>query len=238
MFMRPAFRVVLPTLLAIGASASTCWASVVSDGDFSSWTMFTNQTGNSYTVVGTGGNPGAYANFQFNAASHSINMYSAYIKQDYTNTLALTGQTFTMVADRNGAINSPTSSSVNLGFAIQQGSNVWYYTGTELSSYSGSWATSSSVSGSFSSGSFSLITGSGSPNFAAGVATKFGFYSHTNNPAGTYAMAYDNYQLTTSGSLSAVPEPSTLAIGVAIGVITGGCAQVRRGKRRLAREDN
>ncbi|MFO0953084.1 MAG: hypothetical protein U0835_18410 [Isosphaeraceae bacterium] len=224
-------RLLLASVTFFGVAGSAAHAQVViSDGTFAAGDWVSARYGpagtSTVTVFNSGGNPGDYVNISGQSVNNGDVLFITYIKQSYTNTNALSGQNFTMSIDR-AAIGSDGFPAT--GFAIQQGSSVWYYNGTELPTRTQTtWATGTET-GTFNPSFFVLLTGSGLPNFSAGVSTKIGFYAHLQNPAGVHGMSYDNWSLS-STALSVIPEPSPLALLGVVGL--GGAVACRVARRR------
>jgi hypothetical protein len=231
-------RLLLAGLL-LSAIAGGASAQVISDGDFANWTTdssawFGFGTGGTATgtVDPTGGNPGARFLSDLNETGFMI--VSQNLKTDYTNTAALTGDSYTLTID---AMDGPAGSPFqNFGLLIQQGGSMWAGAEIGVLNPGASW-TPYSVSSVFNPGNFTLMNSSpaspATPSFAAGVATQFGFFTHQQQGGGHYEMYYDNFHLSSSHLDSTVPEPGAVALLTGVG-FTGAAFIVRRKRRKLA----
>jgi hypothetical protein len=203
------------TLLALFATGAS--ATIITDGSFDSWTAVYSATGGSPpqyvgSLLGTGGNPGAAWSSQIIDTTLTR---AANIKNNYSNSAALAGQSFTLEFDALHVAGFLQGA----GLAVQQGSNYWYFTGDEKIVITGAW-THFTMTGTFNSFSFDVISGSGSPNFSSGNVTKFGLYTHLQGSTPDLAY-YDNFKLTSSplDAPPPAPEPSTLLLTVPVAAL-------------------
>ncbi len=221
---------ILCALAAVGLT-NVARAGIVSDGDFSSWTV-TGLPGSAQFSAGghatgsrqaSGGNPGAFldTDMTFPAGYSPDAAHSSYvfgIKGDYSTTANINGDSWSMTEDY-----SPESASAynQVGLAVQQGSSLFYYSGLTANGIS-TWQSLTS-SGSFAAGAFTRITGTDTLNFNGGVPTYFGTYAYNDTSFADIHMGFENWSLD-SVHLVAVPEPgvSLLVMGLA------GVAMLRR----------
>jgi len=196
--------------LLLHYSANTASATVITDGDFSTWTSTIVDPSSATfanSVVASGGNPGAryYATINANGDNLSV----ANIKGNYTNTAALSGP-WTMSIDYLEG-EPGTVAIMGIAFVIQQGSNFWRSVDSAVVGTS-TWQTANLVSGTFNPASFQAFGGAPpSPNFSAGVSTKFGLLTYLNGAPATYAAYFDNWKLDNT-LLSPVPEPASAVL--------------------------
>jgi hypothetical protein len=190
-------------------------ATVILDGDFGSWTYVYSAAGGTPpqyvgSLIAAGGFPGA--NWSSSILDTTLTR-AANMKSDYVNTAELLNDSFTLEFD---AIHG-SGFLQGAGLAIQQGSNYWYFTGDEeiVASFNAATWTHYTMTGTFQTFSFGIISGSGSPDFSSGTATRFGLYTHLQGVTPDLAY-YDNFELTSNDldAPAAVPEPSTWLLAI------------------------
>jgi hypothetical protein len=188
-------------------------ADSIFDGDFSSWSFANTDTapGNTATVTreGTGGNPGARLNINTITGD---TVYGTGIKTDYSTSVALSGQSFTLALD---VLDGPGARGQGQGIQllVEQNSTIYgEYLGVTFDPLV--WTTRT-FSGAFTEALFDKVSGPGaaSPDFSGGVTTFFGF-AGGNSRSGDITLYYDNFQLE-SAALTPVPEPS---MGILVGI--------------------
>ena len=157
------------------------------------------------------------------------------IKQDYTNTNALNGDSYTLKIDAQAV--SGFNPYINVGLLVQQGSSIFaYQNAVSVASANTSGWTTYTVSGTFGTNGWYQIEGDPAtptaPSLAAGVTSKFGFYTQSQNFASTFKANFDNYKLTSTHlNNSTVPEPCAIATGLAGAVSIGGLVIMKRRRR-------
>jgi len=175
---------------------------VFTDGEFTSWTFgFHGNSTASAAREPSGGNPGARVAVSTNTNSGGATAYGIGVKDDYSTTAALSGTDFTLTLDvLAGSGVAGDGQAIQL--VVEQGGSL-YVTNVGITGVRVSFTTLA-FNGTFNPASFALVQGPGpaQPNFAGGVATRFGFAAgNTLTPANV--QYYDNVQL----NLAAVAGP-------------------------------
>ncbi len=224
------------------ASLPVVSCSQVIDGTFDNWT--TTSSGwlgygtsgvASGTQVTSGGNPGEY--YAVSNVQTGFMIVGQNIKQDYTNTNALNGDSWTLSFDAQAV--SGFAPYINVGLAVQQGSSIFaYQNAVAISGATASGWTHYSTSGSFGTNGWYQMEGNPAnpttPSFSSGVTTKFGFYTQSQTFASTFKANIDNYLLTSTHlNNSSVPEPGAIAAGAAGALSIGGMLIARRRRRTI-----
>ncbi|HQY87301.1 MAG TPA: PEP-CTERM sorting domain-containing protein [Tepidisphaeraceae bacterium] len=192
------------------------------EGNFDSWTTHAvhapgANSGQTFSVSSTGGNPGGMFT-AYSTRTDAGQVESAHIKGDQFTLSPLSGS-FTLTFDYQRAAAAGTG-FYGTGLAIRQGTNYWYLANGAVND-SATWMTNGVVTGNFNS-SAPLNGSSGSPVLTGGVPTYFGFFTYLNGPpGGVWGSNFDNLVLSTPNNIvmQGVPEPTTLGLLGAIGVI-------------------
>ena len=219
--MKTKFTVAMSFLAISSISAE---AAIVTDGDFSAWTLGAVGTTTTSREV-SGGNPDARINITTVSGPQT---WGTAIKTDYSTDLALSGSAFELrldVLSGPGAIDD----GQRIYLLVEQGPGI-YASNLDITGYPRNWDTLS-FTGSFIDSSFFLLSGAGpsTPDFAGGINTKFGFAA-SNSISGTLTQYYDNY------SLSMVPiPPAAWLFGSAMLSMFGYSLKGRREKARSNR---
>jgi hypothetical protein len=200
--------------VALFVAGSTANAAIVfNEGDFSTWTFGSSGVGGgtaTATREAAGGNPGARVNVTTVTASLAQTAFGTGFKNDYSTTAALAGTTFTLTLDvLSGAGAFGQGQAIQL--VVEQGGAV-YAMSVGVTNVQAAFVPVA-FAGTFNAGSFTLVSGAGpaTPNFAGGVATRFGFAAGNTNSA-TLTQYYDNVRLDLSVVPAAAPTASDIPL--------------------------
>lgn len=202
---------ILKKFLLVGAAGlfalAGAEAGTLVDGNFTGWNLSslgaTAGESGSMTLEASGGNPGARLNASTLTFVGGGVVYDIAINANFSTSLALSG-TFTLGLQ---ILSGPGDfgAGQGIGLVVRQGSDLYLQNlGTTGSGHS-SWFDLTYM-GSFTSASFSHLSGSGAaaPDFTGGVPTFFGFAAINGSNNQSVTEYYDNFSLTNV----AVPEPS------------------------------
>ncbi len=194
--------------LGLAATAFPAYSIVISDGDFSGWSLGSSGTA-TVTREDASGNPGA--RLAVETVSGSLAFGTA-IDTAFSTQAALEGTAFSLSLD---VLSWPGAwgQGQRIDLLIEQNASV-YNTFVGITDVRTDWETVD-FSGTLTAASFSLLSGSGTTplDLGGGVDTRFGFAAG-NSSSGTYLQYYDNFRLDLSG-VSSIPAPPVLGLMLA-----------------------
>ena len=193
-------------LLVVAVFSAPLHAIVITDGDFSSWTLGSSSA-SSVVRESSGGNPGARLKFTNSPVQNTV--YGTALKSDFSITSPIEGYSFDLQLD---VLSGPGGFGEGQGISliVEQNSSLYAF-GGGTTGWPLSWDTLS-FSGTMTGSSFLLLSGLGpaTADFTSGINTSFGFLaSNSSNFSYTLAQYYDNFSLELS-SPSAVPVPAAV----------------------------
>jgi len=194
-------------------------ATVVADGDFSTWTFDSSGTGSATVTRETsGGNPDARLNVT--TVTLSATAFGTGIKSDFSTNAALDGGSFTLSLDvLSGSGDFGQGQFIDL--LVEQNGSV-YATPLGVTGFPHSSFATITFNGTFNEGSFVKVIGSGpnTPSFNGSATTRFGFAAGNTN-SGTLTQYYDNFLLDFA-TASPAPALSNSSLIVLAGLLTAG----------------
>ena len=185
-------------------------AQLVSEGDFSTWTLLSTVGPPSVTTtrIATGGNPDAHLQVATNTSGGGTVFGGGYDPDQSTGT-NFAGLPFTLSLDvKDGAGAAGDGQGVTL--LIEQG-GILYVTGVTPGITDDGHDTFDTLNFTGSFAGFSRLDGmGGSPTLDGSVATRFGFAAGNTN-SGPLAMLYDNYVLSLAVTVTPTSTPTETA---------------------------
>ena len=193
-------------LLVVTVFSAPLHAIVITDGDFSSWTLGSSGAA-SVVRESSDGNPGARLKFTNSPVQNTV--YGTALKSDFSITSPIEGYSFDLQLDVLSGFGG-FGQGQRISLIVEQNSSLYSFdlgiTGWPLN-----WDTLI-FSGTMTGSSFLLLSGLGpaTADFTSGTETSFGFQA-SNSSGGSYTLAqyYDNFSLELS-SPSAVPVPAAV----------------------------
>ena len=217
------------TCIALSAHAQI----VVTDGDFTAWTLGNIGT-STMTTEAAGGNPAA----RLNATTTSgIRTWGTGFKNDFSTNAPLNGSPFTLRLDAlAGAGDFASGQGQYVMLLVEQGGTLYgAYLG--VTGYPGTSFSTATFSGTLTAAMFTKLSGPGAaaPDLSGAPSTRFGF-GGGNQSSGTMTQYYDNFSLTIGATVAANATPiPTVSDGglamLAIALAALAHLALRRGSR-------
>ncbi len=222
---------------AITAFQTASAGTILSEGNFSTWTSVTQQapgatSTHQFTPIVSGGNPGAMAS-DLHFRHDGGEVEAANFDPFFATTDPLSGN-FTLTFDYHADPATDPGDEIDGVALLMEQNGHYYHSSADSVVGTNVWQTKT-LNGTFNSGNFVPIvndTGPAIPDFSGATPTRFGLFTYLNGPSGgTWGAEFDNFNLTSTNSISVSPVPEPASMGL---MAVGALITLRR-RRPLTR---